>query len=211
MSAEGLAAPHLALIVDLTAAAVEHRVLADRAGELVWTGPENAFSHSRDTLVVVEELFAHATRSVLLSTFVIQQPERVLAPLMRRMEEVPGLAVSIFVHVGRGEHDTRTDTSVLADFSGVLAKAWGSLRRPKVYYDPRGLSTDRTTRASWHAKCLIADDETSLVTSANFTEWAQLRNVEAGVLIRSREFSEQLRSHFDGLASSKQVERLPGF
>ena len=66
----------------------------------------------------------------------------------------------------------------------------------------RGLSLDRAARASWHAKCLIADDEVSFVTSANFTEWAQQRSVEAGVLIRSRELSLQLRSHFDALVRS---------
>lgn len=212
LSAEGMAPAHLALVVDLTAAAVEQRVLADRAGELVWTGPENASSHSRDTLVVVEELFARATRSILLSTFVIQAPAQVLAPLLRRMDEVPTLAVRLFLHVGRdSDRDTRTDYAILAEFSGDLARAWGERRRPQIYYDPRGLSLDRAGRASWHAKCLIADDEVSFVTSANFTEWAQMRNVEAGVLIRSREFSLQLRSHFDALVRTKHVQRLPGF
>lgn len=212
LAAEGMSAAHLALVVQLTASAIEQRVLADRAGELVWTGPESAFSHSRDTLVVVEELFAHARRSLLLSTFVIQQPEHVLAPLMARMEAVPDLAVSVFLHVGRGsDSDTRTDAAIVAEFAKALEKAWGTRWRPKIYYDPRGLSFDRTTRASWHAKCLIADDEVSFVTSANFTEWAQQRNVEAGVLIRSREFSLQLRSHFDALVVTKHVQRLPGF
>ena len=48
-------------------------------------------------------------------------------------------------------------------------------------------------------------------TSANFTEWAQQRNVEAGVLIRNGQFARQLRQQFEGLVQSKQARRLPGF
>jgi phosphatidylserine/phosphatidylglycerophosphate/cardiolipin synthase-like enzyme len=80
-----------------------------------------------------------------------------------------------------------------------------------VFFDPRTLSADPAVRAAWHAKCVIADDDLAFITSANFTEWAQQRNVEAGVLIRDRHFTGQLRQQFDGLVQSKQVRRLPGF
>jgi phosphatidylserine/phosphatidylglycerophosphate/cardiolipin synthase-like enzyme len=49
------------------------------------------------------------------------------------------------------------------------------------------------------------------LTSANFTEWAQDRNVGAGVLVRDRHFTAQLRAQFDGLVQGRQVARLPGF
>jgi phosphatidylserine/phosphatidylglycerophosphate/cardiolipin synthase-like enzyme len=51
----------------------------------------------------------------------------------------------------------------------------------------------------------------ALITSANFTEWAHQRNVEAGVLIRNREFVRQLRQQFESLIEEKLVRRLPGF
>lgn len=46
------------------------------------------------------------------------------------------------------------------------------------------------------------------MTSANFTEWAQDRNVEAGVLVRSRSFNAQLRQQFESLVRAKLVVRL---
>lgn len=46
------------------------------------------------------------------------------------------------------------------------------------------------------------------MTSANFTEWAQDRNVEAGVLVRSRSFNAQLRQEFESLVRAKLVVRL---
>jgi phosphatidylserine/phosphatidylglycerophosphate/cardiolipin synthase-like enzyme len=57
----------------------------------------------------------------------------------------------------------------------------------------------------------LVDDELALVTSANFTEWAHQRNVEAGVLLRNRHFAGQLLQQFEGLIQAKQVRRLPGF
>jgi phosphatidylserine/phosphatidylglycerophosphate/cardiolipin synthase-like enzyme len=49
------------------------------------------------------------------------------------------------------------------------------------------------------------------VTSANFTEWAQDRNVEAGVVIRNQDVARQLRHQFESLIEAKLVRRLPGF
>ena len=72
------------------------------------------------------------------------------------------------------------------------------------------LALDQDIRTAWLAKCVLVDDEVALVTSANITEWAQQRNVDAGVLVRSRHFTRQLRSQLDALVDLKQVRRLPG-
>ena len=54
---------------------VEQRLVS--GAELVWTGPESAASQSRDTAIVVAELFRSATKSVLVSTFVVHQADTV--------------------------------------------------------------------------------------------------------------------------------------
>lgn len=211
LSEQGMAPAHLALLLETAAAVTDARLAQATATELVWTGPESVISHSRDTSVVVSELFARATRSVLVSTFAIQQGQKVFATLAARMAEVPDLAVQMFVHVGRDWKDTREDSELLREFADEFASEWPGTRRPQVFYDPRTLSTDPAVRASWHAKCVVVDDEVAFVTSANFTEWAQQRNVEAGVLVRSSHFARQLRAQFDGLVQAKAVRRLPGF
>ncbi|MEW5981103.1 MAG: DISARM system phospholipase D-like protein DrmC [Acidobacteriota bacterium] len=211
LSEQGMAPAHLALLLETAAAVTDARLAHATAGELVWTGPESVVSHSRDTAVVVSELFARATRSVLVSTFVIQQGRQVFGPLAGRMDEVAGLSVRLFLHVGRDWKDTREESELLRGFADDFASIWPSARRPQIFYDPRSLSTDPTVRASWHAKCVVIDDEEAFVTSANFTEWAQQRNVEAGVLVRSSHFARQLRAQFDGLVQAKAVRRLPGF
>ena len=138
----------------------------------MWTGPDSQTAQSRDTSVVVQELFGRAERDVLVSTFVLRQGATVFAPLARRMDELPELRARLFVHVGREWRDTVHDSELLREFSEELARERPSARQPEVYYDPRGLLQQSDMRATWHAKCVIVDDDVALITSANFTEWA---------------------------------------
>jgi phosphatidylserine/phosphatidylglycerophosphate/cardiolipin synthase-like enzyme len=198
------------LLLDASAVATE--ACASHVGaDLVWTGPEAGAARNRDTGVVVRELFGEALRDVLVSTFVVRQANHVFRPLAERMDQLPELRVRLFLHVGRGWRDTTIESEVLREFAEELGREWPSTRRPQVYYDPRGLTEGAVGRATWHAKCVVVDDHVAFVTSANFTEWAQERNVEAGVLVRSKEFVRQLRHQFDSLIESKLARRLPGF
>jgi phosphatidylserine/phosphatidylglycerophosphate/cardiolipin synthase-like enzyme len=211
LSAEGLSGRHLATLLTLAADAVEARMMRETAAELVWSGPESLHARTRDTLVVLDELFSSAERSVFVSTYVVHQPERVFATLAARLDAVPSLAAKLFVNIERRIGDTRLENLLLADYARALGEKWPGKRRPEVYFDPRGLSTDEDVRASWHAKCVLVDKEVAFVTSANFTEWAQHRNVEAGALIRSRQFASQLSTQLEDLIRSSSVRRLPGF
>lgn len=79
---------------------------------------------------------------------------------------------------------------------------------PEVYHDPRSLATEATKRSSLHAKCVIVDRRVAFVTSANFTEAAQERNIEAGVVVRSPRFAARLADHFGALADAGLLKRL---
>jgi hypothetical protein len=211
LSSEGMAPAHMALLLDIAADAAEARMSGGASADLVWTGPEASVSHSRDTSVVVEELFAHAQRQVVVSSFVVRQGSVIFKPLAARMDQVPDLRVRLFLHVAREWKDTRDDSELLREFTADFAAQWPWPKRPELYYDPRTVLRDKAERATWHAKCVLVDDDLAFVTSANFTEWAQQRNVEVGVLLRNRHFAGQLVQQFDGLIQSKQVRRLPGF
>ena len=50
-----------------------------------------------------------------------------------------------------------------------------------------------------HAKCIAVDPRVALITSANFTEAAQGRNIEAGVLVRHKPTVRRLVAYFEGL------------
>lgn len=207
---EGMTPAHLALLLDAHADGLERPMVAAQSVELVWTGPEGPGAYCRDTSVVVRDLFAPAQRSVLVSTFVVNQAGTVFEALAQRMDALPDLQAQIFLHVPRGPRDTRYESEILREFAVKFKKAWPGNRLPEVFYDPRGLAAKSEERATWHAKCVVVDDEAAFVTSANFTDWAHERNVEAGVLLRDRQFVAQLRGQFDGLVRTQQVKRVPG-
>ena len=149
LSSEGMRPDHLALLMDAMAKSHETRLAG--GAELVWTGPESPVSQSRDTSIVVAELFRSATRSVLISTFVIKQARSVFESLARRMTEVPNLKVQLFVHVGRGDRDTRHESEILREFAASLGAEWHRYTSPHAV--PRSALTSPRRQSASNMAC----------------------------------------------------------
>jgi phosphatidylserine/phosphatidylglycerophosphate/cardiolipin synthase-like enzyme len=221
----------LRLLESLTAAGLEERQLAAalrvaqaarKAGEehseptLVWSDLD--VQGSRDTGVVCNELFRNASREVLVSTFSLGHRAKVgeakgnpaLLPLARRMAEVPSLRVRLFVNLRRLDHMARASEHEVEDaFVGWFRKEiWPWDQVPEVYFDPRSLETSGEETACLHAKCVVVDDARAFVTSANLTEAAHGRNIEAGVLLDDPVFARSLRKQFESLIDRHYVRRL---
>jgi len=58
---------------------------------------------------------------------------------------------------------------------------------------------------SLHAKCLVIDHDYTLITSANFTDRGQTRNIEAGVAIADRAFATSLERQWWNLVDAEVV------
>jgi phosphatidylserine/phosphatidylglycerophosphate/cardiolipin synthase-like enzyme len=196
----------LRLVADERRAA---QAAADRT-ELVWTGPETAGAGSRDTAVVVRELFSMATRSVLVASYAIYNGKQVFGPLAARMAQMPGLQVRLFVNVARAHLDQRRAGELLKAYADAFQRDhWPGPQLPEVFYDPRSLEAGPGRRSALHAKAIVVDDVRAFVTSANFTEAAHDRNIEAGVLVDSAPFAHSLRRQFDTLVESGLLARIP--
>jgi phosphatidylserine/phosphatidylglycerophosphate/cardiolipin synthase-like enzyme len=199
----------------LAAERVHQRELVERV-ELVWTDPEQ--SNARDTAVIVRELLGRAKVDLLLANYAFDQPKRDEAraqartlwePLARNMDQTPGLRVRMFVHVDRKYEDTTSRNETLLDrFRENFRQLWPGERRPEIYYDPRSLLTkdDLQERASMHAKCIVVDGHEVLVTSANFTQAAQERNVEVGLRLRRDEgIARRIVGQFERLVEAGRM------
>ena len=199
---DGFPPPQLARMLEVLATDRAARPRAGDVIELVWTGPEAGGVANRDTGVVVRELFGSAAESVLVAGYAIHQGHRVFRALAERMDLNPSLKVRLYLDVRREPGDHSPAPDVVDRFARrFVDHVWPGRRFPEVFFDPRATDPDPSRRASLHAKCVVVDSERSLVSSANFTEAAQLRNVEVGVLIRSRAFAERLIQHFESLAA----------
>ncbi len=182
--------------------------------ELVWTGPEVTGSQSRDTSVVVRELFSKAKKSVLISSFAIDKGEKakkLFQVLAERMDANPELSVQMFLNIQRPHHSELPELVLLREFAHTFRRdIWTGERLPEVFYDSRSLAVEVKQKSSLHAKCIVIDDESVLITSANFTEAAQERNIEAGVLLTDSATAQALRLQFDSLVSHKILRPIPG-
>lgn len=203
----GLAASHVGVLLSC--------VLAERAAregvcsvELVTTGPDVA-GRSRDTAVVVRELFSSARHRVSVVGFAVHQGRMVFAALASRMEVNPHLEVRLCLDIARRPGDTSSDGSILARFAKrFIEQEWPGMKPPKVYFDPRALLSTNGPRASLHAKCIVIDGDTALVGSANLTEAAQSRNIEMSLLSRSPAVATAIDHHIDTLIDKGHLRPL---
>ena len=74
--------------------------------DLVWSGPEIAGLHARNTRRVYEELLSSAEHSVLASTFAYFDGPKAFEVLAQRMNERPTLDVTLFLNIQRKRGDT---------------------------------------------------------------------------------------------------------
>ncbi len=177
--------------------------------DLVWTGPETRASVARSTHLVVQRLFESAQRSVIVGGYSFDTPE-ILEPLYRAMKE-RGVDVTLFLDVdGTAATFEGAQPFAVAFIDRFLRTVWTfGLPKPEVFYDPR-TAAPGPPWASLHAKCIVVDDERSLITSANFTDRGQTRNIEAGVLIEDPRFAAELGAQWRQLVSERLVIRYGG-
>ncbi len=177
--------------------------------DLVWSGPEVPGLHARDTRRVYDELLGSAERSVWISTYAFFDGPRAFEVLAQRMTARPELRVTLLLNIHRRKGDTTARDQLVRQFADRFwRKDWPGSSRPDVFYDPRALDLDGPG-AVLHAKAVVTDDESVLVTSANLTEAAFDRNIEIGLLVRDRALAASVSMHFRALIDRELLKPLP--
>lgn len=200
---QGMTARHIAYTLDALAHE-RQQVLHRDPINLVWTGPELPGSESRDTAIVVQDLLNTAQHSILISSFALDWGHKGRAlfhPLAQRMETNPALQVHIFLNIQRQYRDPTASSTLLRQFCENFRHFWPGSTLPKVFYDPRSLDPAGTANACLHAKCVVADETKTFITSANFTQAAHYRNIEAGILLDNPAIAKAICSQFEMLVA----------
>lgn len=168
--------------------------------DIVLSGPKVPGVPTRDTAAVMRSMVVKANQEILLVGYAVYNGKKLFEPIAQRLEEKPDLRVRFVLNIPRPYNDTSLDSQIVGRFTqDFWKKHWPWDKRPELYYDPRALATSTIQRASLHAKCLVVDREIALVTSANFTEAAQTKNIEAGVIVSYRPLVNRIAEYFDGL------------
>jgi phosphatidylserine/phosphatidylglycerophosphate/cardiolipin synthase-like enzyme len=201
LSDTGFGPEQVAMTLDMVARDRTSRARLVDDVELVTTGPEPSGVTNRDTSVVVRDLFANATKSVLIAGYAVYQGHLVFQALADRMQQCPEIKTRLFLDVQRGPGDSSTASELIGRFAERFrTQQWPQNRPfPAVYCDPRSLEIGGDKRACLHAKCVVIDRDSVFVSSANFTEAGQQRNIEVGLLIHNAILAERITFFFDSL------------
>lgn len=134
----------------------------------VWSGP--SFDGDSDhTTAAVSHLIDEATEDVFASTF----SATVASPFVEALWRAIARGVSVTVLL---------EGAKMVDTANALTKKLEGARF-LTYVAPNG------EYGVQHSKVAIIDSAVALVTSANFSDAAAHRNLEAGVLVRDPEFA----------------------
>ena len=210
MSDQGISPIGLAASLELLATSLSQRPSLEEVVDVVTTGPEVVGVSNRDTQVVVSDLFRRAERSVMVAGYAVYQGQRVFQALAERMTERPTLEVRMYLDIQRKAGDSTIPAELVKRFSLTFQKSqWPqSCRVPEIYYDPRGVAVDRTAAAALHAKCVVVDQQEVFVSSANFTEAGQHRNIEVGLLLTCPVIAERITGFFNRLVDEARLARV---
>jgi len=220
---QGFAPPQAAILLRTLARERRHRQQASERTELVWSGPDAPGTSPRDTAVVIRDLCSAARRSVLIANFAFdraREGEALLRarslwqPLADVMDAHPQLRVRIFANVERNDSPAFADREssywVNRFRTHFTAHLWPGARLPELYYDPRSLHPIPGERAILHAKCVVVDEAQVFLTSANFTQAGQQRNLEAGLLLQDPALARDIGAQFDALVRASALLQIHG-
>jgi phosphatidylserine/phosphatidylglycerophosphate/cardiolipin synthase-like enzyme len=200
----------LAITLDALAAAAARQGAIDQI-QLVWTSPDEQGPNVRDTSVVVRQLLSEALHSLWISTYSIFNGNEVFLPIFEAWSVRPGLDIVIILNISPDDKNGIYEDAAVDKCAKAFWKYhWPWSKKPRVFYDPRGPEKTPDLPACQHAKCILVDGVTAFITSANFTESAQERNIELGVLFRDNpRVVELIRSKFGSLIQNGFLKMLP--
>jgi hypothetical protein len=209
---QGFSGLHIAALIEALVKDRAQRPRAEDIFDLVTTGPESPGTSNRDTSVVVRELFANAEVSVLIAGYAVYQGRRVFKTLADTMIMKPELKVQMVLDVRRGPGDSSESTEIVQRFRHHFGhQDWPPDRPiPELFYFPPSLEDRPQDRGAMHAKLIVIDQSKVFISSANFTEAAQERNIEVGLVIRSRLLAAQISKHFASLISDGTLKPILG-
>lgn len=172
------------------------RLRAAQDVQLVWTGPDTAHVRTQLTSDVVVDVIGRAEKDLLLVSYA-NFPE-------------PRIRSALLMALGRG-----VNVSILAEnaeaaegqYEGPKQDPYAGLPVARYQWSPESRPRPHNRPAVMHAKLILADDHTVLISSANLTGRALDHNMEAGVLISGGPIPQTLYQHFrqlgyDGIIQS---------
>jgi len=179
-----------------------HRWRTDQHIELLWSGPSPIDRiPARRIDQALYDLIATAEREILLVTFAAAKIERLGTELLKAAQRHVRIRLIL-------EFEQSSEGQLSYDALNAFRPAL--IGAAEVYYWPveKRERNQAGRPGKLHAKVAIVDD-TVLLSSANLTDDAFNRNLEVGVMVKSKEFLISTRDYFNSLIALGAFRRLP--
>lgn len=165
----------------------------------------------RRTDAALAELVGGAQERVWLTSYQHDASGLALDLLARRALERPGLRVRLGLHVNREGQDPRSEAELLAQAAQAFwRRDWpAEAPEPELFAWARAFHPDAKERGSLHAKLILVDGQRALVGSANLTQRAMGRNLEAGALLHAPPQVALLMAWLDDQVAAGHLVPLP--
>ena len=181
------------------AAATAGAVRAEHKVSLVWTGPSTEAVRVRSTRSVLTTLVANATESLVLLSFVSYDIAELTAALADAIDR--GVEVMLILET---PNDPGGPLGIGPTHPFALIKDTANFYR----WPLESREAFFAKAASLHAKCVIADRSSVLITSANLTSAGINDNIELGALIEAGPLPARLHRHLELLIEERTLERI---
>ena len=181
------------------AASTAGAVRAEHKVSLVWTGPSTEAGHLRSTRSVLATLVANATENLVLVSFASYDVAELTAALAAATAR--GVEVTLILETP----DDPGGPLVIGP-----AHPFASIKNTASFYrwPHEARKAFFATAARLHAKCVIADRSSALITSANLTSAGINDNIELGVLIEAGPLPTKLSQHLQLLIEDATLEEI---
>jgi len=180
------------------AAASREEVLSESVVRFVWTGPTTPLVPTRRTDQVLLELVRQAERELFFVSFVTYH----VPSLVEALNEASGrgVEVSFLLESPKSLGGTLEENLIERMRERVpKAKFYVWRTRPEPFVGGRV-----------HAKIALADDRIAFVGSANLTEHAVSKNMEAGILLSGGPIPQEIHEHLHALVDLDIIEEWTG-
>lgn len=169
---------------------------AATSAESVWTGPSTHSMPVRSTAQALVDLVSEASYELILMTHSAKPYEPLREVLTAAIKR--GVSVTAVVETPQGAG---------SGLAGVEpAAAFASLAGVELWHWPVGKRTEQG--ATMRAKLAVADRRVLLVSSADLTQSAVTKNIEAGLVVRGGTAPRRAAEHIAELRAKGMLERL---
>ena len=174
-------------------------VRAEHKVSLVWTGPSTEAVRLRSTRSVLATLVANATESLVLVSFTSYDVAELTTALADAIDR--GVEVMLIL-------ETPDDPGgpLVIDPAHPFAPIKDTASFYRWPLEAREAFFAVTARL--HAKCVIADRSSVLITSANLTSAGINDNIELGILVEAGPLPATLHQHLELLIEEHTLEEV---